>query len=363
MNILQLFPGKVWGGAEQYILDLSSALMKQGHQVYFLSCNSKIVKNRIREKYECTVLPITFPLNLISVFRLAHILRKTSPDIIHIHNIKYVPLVVRSRRLAKSNTKIVLTIHETRTLRISWFFRKYYTDLHKIIFVSALSKSSWIKINRWLPKEKCLTILNSIPVSNNSELEEQTESLRKRYNIGTDIPLLVFIGRVRKSKGCEVLLHALSRLKDLKYHLVYIGRGKPLSYPEYLQKLSEKIGIGDRVSFYGFSTNVQQLLKDADIGVAPSIVRESGSLSVLEFMQTGKCIITTNNGGQPEYIINGETGLLVPANNIQELSNAIRTVLENPQKAHRFALAAQTYFNKHLNYDLFIEKILKIYTD
>ncbi len=362
MNILQILPGKVWGGAEQYILDMGSAFIAEGHQVRFLTCNSKVVKKRVQSKYKCDTLPFLCPLDFISAFRLAHILRQTSPEVIHIHNIKYVPIVVMSRRLAKSKAKIVLTVHDVRPRRISFFLRRFYAGIYRIIFVSGLSKSLWTKTNPWLPEERCQTVLNSIPPANDQETGKQPESLRRKYDIAADVPLLVFMGRVRKSKGCEVLLHALARLKHLKFHLVYIGRGKPKNYPKYLQKVAEKEGIDDQVSFYGFSTNVRQLLEEADIGVAPSIMRESGSLSVLEFMQAGKCVITTHNGGQPEYISDQKTGLLVAPGNVEQLADAIRIVLENPLKRQQLSQAARNDFNRYLNYELFIKEVLTIYT-
>ena len=60
-----------------------------------------------------------------------------------------------------------------------------------------------------------------------------------------------------------------------------------------------------------------------DIGIVPSLWRESFGLSVIEFMQQEKVVITTNNGAQPEYLSNNETGILIPPNNSDILADAI----------------------------------------
>lgn len=79
--------------------------------------------------------------------------------------------------------------------------------------------------------------------------------------------------------------------------MVFVGRCKPENYVGKLLQNAERLGIKDRIHLIGFTSNVRNFVCEAYIALAPSIVREQCSLSQLEFMQTGKCIITTNNGG------------------------------------------------------------------
>jgi glycosyltransferase involved in cell wall biosynthesis len=81
----------------------------------------------------------------------------------------------------------------------------------------------------------------------------------------------------------------------------------------------------------------------------------------MEFMQAGKCIITTNNGAQPEYITSGENGILIPSDNLEELSKAISDALENSDYRKKLGKEAELYFNGKLNYREFIKNILWCY--
>lgn len=358
MKIMQIFPGKVWGGAEQYVLDLSKALQSRGHQVMFLTRDSRAVTSRLKGEVTVEVLPFLGSWDICSAFRLARILRKAQPDIIHIHDTAFVPMVMMAIRFSHSRTKVVLTRHIARRSRVFPFYRTAFKKLHRIIFVSQLSKKLWMSANAWMPDEKTFVQHNSIP---STKSEETTPLLRSRFNISKETPLIVFTGRIRRSKGCAVLLQALGQVSHLPFALVFIGVCKPTSYQQQLEELARKHHISDKVHFFGFTDQVRLLIRDADIGVAPSIVREACHLSPMEFMEAGKCVVATNNGAQPEYITSGDNGLLVSPDASDQLAEALRTVLENPTYRETLGQAAQATFRRELSYDLFVDNILSVY--
>lgn len=358
MKIIQIFPGKIWGGAEQYILDIGRALHKQGHEVAYLARNSSVIQKRLQGKVLFRTLPFAGTWDIYSALRLSGILKENDTDVIHIHDTRFVPIVITAKWLSGSKARIILTRHIARASSPLPCFRLMYRRLHCMIFVSRLAKRMWADANPWMPGEKIHVVHNSIPVSN-----EKTEgtSLRNRYHIAKDIPLIVFTGRIRRSKGCAVLIEALGQIGHLPFAAVFIGAGKPADYPIRLLKLAEGRGIQDKILFHGFSDKARLLIQEADIGAAPSIVREACPLSPMEFMQAGKCVIATNNGAQPEYITSGETGLLVSPNNPKELAEALRIVLEQTQYRTELGEKAKLYFDKYLSYEKFISCISKLY--
>lgn len=356
MNILQLFPGKIWGGAEQYILDLSTALSKQGHQVFFLARDNRAVTKRLTG-YPFKTLPFLHAWDLYSAYRIARIIRTENIEVMHVHHHKFVPLAHIAKHWSKRPVRIIFTRHDTHSNRVGIFYRRAFNALHAFIFVSKFTQDRWLKSNPWTPKDKCNVVLNSIPpVSSDTD-----ESLREKYAIPTTTPLVVFAGRVRKSKGCSLLLDALVRLRELPFHVVFIGNCKPKNYQKKLQKLALQYHLADRISFYGFSNNVRNLIQEADIGVAPSIVREAFHLSPLEFMQAGKCVIATTSGGQTEYIFSRKNGMLVTPNNTDQLTEALRSALISPELRQELGNKAKRYFDEELHYGKFIEHILQCY--
>lgn len=357
MNILQIFPGKVWGGAEQYILDLSMTLIKHRHQVFFLAHNSQNVTNHLSECHQVKTLPFWSAWDLYSAYRISQIIRSEKIDVIHVHQKKFVLLAYIAKRWSKSSVRVVFTRHDTHSNKVGLLHRNAFKTLHTFIFVSKFTQDKWIKSNPWTPEKKCKIVLNSIP----PVLSKISTSLRQKYAIKTETPLIVFAGRIRKSKGCTILLDALSHIKDLSFHVIFIGACKPKGYQKKLLKLSFQYGIEKQVSFYGFSNKVKNLIQEADIGVAPSIVREACPLSPLEFMQAGKCVITTYNGGQSEYISSGKNGILITPNNVSELAKALHILLSSNELRKCLGKEAKKYFEEELYYDKFIKQVIQCY--
>lgn len=355
MKIIQVFPGKIWGGAEQYILDLGRALEQKGHNVIYVALPYKAVTSRLSKQQSLICLPFRNRFDRHTVTELASLLQDA--DIIHIHDIRFLKYVIRAKKQSKSETRIILTRHIARKSIVMPWNRHLFKAIYKMIFVSELAKKLWFTVNPWMDNGKCTVILNSVlPASDGKQ-----ESIRHKFHIPYNEQLIVFTGRIRKSKGCETIIKALSRLTDYKYHMVFIGACKPAGYDKKLMKIAQQSKISDRIHFYGFSPNVRLLIKEADIGIAPSIVKEACPLSPMEFMQAGKCIITSDNGAQSEYIHSGENGILVAPSDVDNLTRTLKQILESPEERLRLGQMAMKFFKENLTYSKFICNILNVY--
>lgn len=355
MTIVQIFPGKVWGGAEQYVLDLGNALSELGHEVKYVARPSEAVISRIAGHVDFSVAPMGGLFDRKSVGVLSKVL--SDADVVHVHDIAQVAIVMKAVEICGSKARVVLTRHIARASRTLFWKRSAVKKLHRMIFVSSLGRNLWSGVNQWMPAEMCVTIHNS---SAETAIKKR-EDLREKYGIDAVTPLLMFTGRIRKSKGCEVLVRALARVGDLEWQMIFVGTCKPEDYSTHLLDVAREYGIEDRIKFYGFSDSVQSIIPQATVGIAPSIVREACPLAPIEFMQQGVCMIATNNGAQPEYITDGATGLLVPPADVDALAGAIRTALSQPQLRRQIALSGQEYFREFMSYNKFLESILSAY--
>ncbi|MGN0385034.1 MAG: glycosyltransferase family 4 protein, partial [Lachnospiraceae bacterium] len=356
MKILHIIPGKVWGGAEQYIIDLGEALRNMGHEVYYITRKAEAVTRRLDGKFEYKEMAFRMPYDPIAIYQLKKIINKTEANVIHIHDVKFVPIAILAARLSHKTPKVILTRHIARRSRTNWLSRRFFLQLDTIVFVSELARKLWLEVNGWMPEEKCVVVHNSIP---NTPCKPC--SLRKELGINESTPLITFTGRVRKSKGCATIIEALGKIKDMNFAMVFIGACKPKDYSDKLRAMAEQFGIKDKVFFYGFSDNARALIAEADIGLAPSIVREACPLSPMEYMKLGKCVIATNNGAQPEYIEHGNTGFLVSPSDADALAVYITKALINPTMRNEIGRNAAAYFQSRMNYPLFVEKIIYIY--
>lgn len=363
MNIVQIFPGKVWGGAEQYVLDLGRALEDQGHDVTYLCLDAPAVTGRLdSEGTDYTVISGGgFPHRKISTSILRRHVGRA--DVVHIHDSSFVAPATNANRYCGGHARVVLTRHIARGSRVMLWNRSGYLHLHAIIFVSDIARDMWLGTNRWMPKGKCHVVHNSIPPLPVDVSDDDTTDLRKLYNIDHYTPIMMFTGRVRRSKGCATIIEALAMTDTArKWAMVFVGAGKPADYPETLMKMARKHGIDNRIHFYGFTSDARSLVRQADIGLQPSIVREALGLSQLEFMQAGVPLITTDNGAQPEYVDNGRTGLLIRPDSPSELADAIGRLLRSSDLRTDIGSNAALYFDAHLAYPVFLERITDVYS-
>lgn len=144
---------------------------------------------------------------------------------------------------------------------------------------------------------------------------------------------LLFVGRLRIRKGVEVLLHALSAMRrqgtDVELRLAGDGERS-----EVLRDLSRELDLQDRVQFLGKCDRDRLSLEfDAcDALVVPSIY-EGMPLVVLEAMARAVPVVASAVSGIPEVVLDGETGWLVPPENVEALQIALTEVSEDLDSA------------------------------
>lgn len=134
-------------------------------------------------------------------------------------------------------------------------------------------------------------------------------------------PYLLGIGRHVPQKGFDVLLRAFAEAHLPGHDLVLAGDG-----PERpaLQALAQELHLGNRVTFVGRADRptAVSLFQGCDFFVLPSRQEPQGIVN-LEAMAAGKAVAASRVGGVPEIVLDNETGLLVPSDDVPALTAAI----------------------------------------
>lgn len=346
MKIIHLVSNKVWGGGELYVLDLATTFAAKGHEVTIVSRDIDAVTHRFKEAgLPMTTMALKGAIDIVSPFKLARIIGKEQPAIIHVHNFKDATTAVRARALSRNrNVRIVMTRHLVKAAKR----KSIYNRLDAIVFVSHLAKNEFMSTSPVIDTAKIHVIHNSI--KNTTATAECTPNKELT---------LMFHGRLSPEKGIDTLLQAYAMAALPNARLVIAGSGND-EYVKELHDIAEKAGIAQQISWMGHVTDIHPLIEKADIGVCPSRVREAGSLSVLEYMSHGKPVVASNNGSQPEYITNGEDGYLVEPENIEALAAAIKS-LNDTELCKAIGKVARKTFEERLAFPIFIDKIEKIY--
>lgn len=362
LNIIQIFASADWGGGEKYAYDLSRELIRHGHRVCIVSRPSSIISSKAADSgISHMPLPLKGFLDLRSALRLARILRIERADIIHVHNFKDAFTAAYASKLCGSRCRIVLTRHLVKKGKSSLPFRGLYKSLDAMVFVSELARREFLSTAPAQAASKTEVIYNSSAIAGHTPHSgSEPEDLRAKFGIGNDTFLVGFTGRVAPEKGPEILIQAVGLTTEVDTAAVFIGSGDS-AYVERLQKAAHECGACDRIFFYGYADNVQELIRQVDAGVAPSTAREAFCLSAIEYMREGKPVVTTDNGAQREYIVPGENGLLVPPSSPDDLAAAIRTLATDRELRERLGAEGKRTFDRSFRYDTFYRRMMQVY--
>jgi len=167
------------------------------------------------------------------------------------------------------------------------------------------------------------------------------EATSKGFAQSDGTPLcFAYVGRLVSLKGLPLILEAAHRLQEegCRFRLRFIGDG-----PEQaeLRRLSEKLGLTERVEFTGFVTGAafQAAAQDVAAVLMPSVWEETAGLAAIEQMMRGRLVIASDIGGLGEVV--GDCGLRFPAGDAEALAKCMRTVLEDPEMSARFGDVAR----------------------
>ncbi len=154
---------------------------------------------------------------------------------------------------------------------------------------------------------------------------------------------LLTVARLVEKKGYPYAIEAVNNLVeqgyDIKYHIVGTGDRK-----DKLQQLVADYGIENHVDFLGHVSDkkLKKELSEASVFLLPCIIAEDGDRDAMpvvlkEAMAAGTACVSTTVSAIPELITDGHDGVLVPEKEPEELTSAIKQLLENPENRKRIA--------------------------
>ncbi|WP_288287454.1 glycosyltransferase family 4 protein [uncultured Prevotella sp.] len=358
MKVFHLVSNKEWGGGEQYVYDLCQRQMADGLSVSvfcrpvegvverFRGLTSDLVESRLGGVFD-----------LRSACRLARAIRQSGPCVLHAHNFKDAFTAVYARWLSGNReARVIVCRHLTRPGKNSLIYRWLYRQLDVLYFGSELSKKVFLSTHPAISECKLDVVRPGTPVPQKIEPVD----LRKELGIADNEVLAMYHGRLAAEKGLDVLVESIDRIRDEKFRLVLIGRGSN-DYVTHLRQLIESRGLQQKILLAGFRQPVLPCVAAADLGILVSIVPEGCGLSLQEYMSQGRPVITTNNGGQSDFVFDNRNGLLVPPGDAQALAATLSRLINDSALRQKLGEQATADFRDHLNYERFYEQIKCLY--
>lgn len=177
-------------------------------------------------------------------------------------------------------------------------------------------------------------------------------------------PSVLYVGRLTKYKGPELLIRALGYIKKNDFILNIVGDGEER---KYLEKLVKELHLENQVLFHGFkpSEEVKRFYYNASIFCFPSLTEAVG-IVFYEAMASGLPIITIDNGG-PRYICPPEGAIKIPISSpdeiIKRLNESIVFLLENPEIRQKMGQFNRNYSIEHYDWKILERDILQFFSD
>ncbi|HKO52806.1 MAG TPA: glycosyltransferase family 4 protein [Polyangiaceae bacterium] len=190
------------------------------------------------------------------------------------------------------------------------------------------------------PERTIHTVLNGIDPSRWDASIDGSE-LRRELGIAGDALVLASVSRLFSWKGQRELIRALAlvRAQLPKVHLLIVGadslEAQGGSFSEELKTLAHSLGVADAVTFTGPRADVPRVMAACDVFTMPSFEEPFG-LVFLEAMAMKRPVVAIDNGGTPEVIEHGRTGLLSAPWDVPALAANILTLSNDPALRARF---------------------------
>lgn len=365
--------GFLLGGVEINILRQSYELKRRGHSVKVLSSDYNPSNKPLYSDYTFRgfkennlikwILQIFNPISLGEVIKA---IKEYQPDIIYLHNIFYQasPSILLATKGIP--TVMVLCSYEVicptgalvkpdgsrcvspgkHDLRCTGSIKGYIYELIKQ------------EIHRLLLKNVTMYIAPSESIKRDFTGQRLISSPIKviyngidpsKYEPINNFHRILYVGRLSKEKGVEILLKAANKIKkefsNIKVDIV--GDGPEA---EHLKSLSKLLDLQNTVSFVGKveEDKVMDYYKNCSFLAVPSICPESFSLVGVEALSIGRPVIGSNLGAIPEWLVDKKCGFLFTPGSVESFANKSLALLKNKQLLQKMSKFGYQYSRKFL---------------
>jgi glycosyltransferase involved in cell wall biosynthesis len=288
-------------------------------------------------------------------FRLRDVMKTHAVDVLHCHH--YSPYVYGGlAALLRPSVRLIFTEHgRLHGAAVSTKRRLVNPILARrparIFSVSAALKRDMV--SEGFPERAITVLYNGVDVSAPPDVDRRL-ALRASLGIPPDSLVLGTVGRLDPVKNLGLLLEARASLMERlpSSRIVIVGDG---SERQALLDRARALGVDDVTHFTGHRTDVHDLMSAFDVYVNCSTY-EGVSLTILEAMAATLPVVATRVGGNPEVVVEGETGVLVPGDS-PSLAAAIARLAESESDRRQFGAAGR----RRVERDFTIERMVNDY--
>jgi glycosyltransferase involved in cell wall biosynthesis len=356
MKILFVDLDREWRGGQSQVLLTARGLRALGHDAQLLSVQDSPLSRRA----QAAGVPVHNVGKIARQFGAALLLHKLlshqNYEVLHANE----PHALTAAWLAdaQENVPVVASRRVGYPLPRGGLSRKRYLIVQRIVAISHFVEQSVLESG--VPPEKVAVVYEGVEVPPLPTPEARRQA-RQRWGVTGGERLLGCVGYLLPEKGQEIAIRALSKVlrKMPASRLLLAGDGpcRPT-----LEALVRQLGLQDAVIFAGFVQDVSQVYAALDVFLFPSLAEPLGT-SLLAAMAWGLPVLAVATGGVPEYVKDGDNGLLATQPDPELFSVGLARLLSEESLAITLGHKARCTITERFSAERMVENTVRIYEE
>lgn len=354
INILFITLSLDVGGLEVLLLELINNLNRTQYNpsVCVLQSGGSLANEFAAKNIPVYCIPKKEGIDYLLPFKIRKLLKNNNINIVHTHN--STPWIYGgiATQLLKG-VHLVHTKHSNLNLKQKRLIKteKWVAKRTDCIIADAKDVRDFMIEKQGISQNRIKLIYNGI--------DYKKYDCGNKQKINSSPKKIAIIARLVPVKDHETLLLAFKIVNQRmpETELVIVGDG---SQRQELIEYCSVLGIGPKVSFLGARRDIPELLKQMCIFVLSSI-DEGMSITLLEAMAAELPVVVTKVGGNPEVVVDNETGFLVAPKSPEQMADKIMALLANPQLAQRLGENGRKRVIEKFSIDNMVMEYEKIY--
>lgn len=352
------------GGAQEVVRTLAAYLIEHGSPTVVCTLRDGPLRSEIEGMgITVEVLPgrnhsfLSLPkfLKEIAGIRkgLIHLVRKYDIDVVQTHLLRGLDFLVASLKLSFPNLLVFWTVHnyqfELRADQLPghrWLlapkkyihnllYRRVSDRINGFIAVSDEVEEA-IRQTIRVDQHRITTIRNGVDVRRYQRNVDRM-AIRASLGLEEEDQVMILVGTLKEQKGHTYLIQAAAPIiaQNNNLHILFPGDGPRRAS---LQQQVQQLGLEKHIHFLGSRKDIPDLLAASDYFVLPSLW-EGLPMALIEAMAGGLPVIATCVSGSQQVVVPGETGLLVPPGDVDQLRQAMAEMITHPERAKKMGKA------------------------
>ena len=350
-----------------YDTTLVAGTVGRGEESMAFVAESKGVRVEVLDELGRKISPLR---DARAVLRLAQLIRRERPTILHTHTAK-AGAVGRLAAVLAGRARPPIVVHTVHGHVLRGYFNRVATlgfrgleralagVTTKLIAVSPEVRDDLVALGV-APASKFEVIRLGIELEQRVAPDDGARrETRRQLGLSGDPFLVGWVGRMTAVKRTDLVVRVLRRLVDrgVDAHLLLVGDGPDR---DGLERYAHELGVIRRCLFLGYQEDVAPYYEAMDALLLPS-VNEGTPVSVIESLAAGRPAVATRVGGTPDVVRDGVDGFLVDSDDADDLAARLAELAADPARRARMGASGRERVLERYAVDRLVDDVDALY--